>query len=246
MKLQLRTLVLLLMIAVFIAIALPKPATAPSTPEPPKPPELVTKPIKVIAYPSYGHAVAINGIHSIAEALRYYPDLDISKAHFEVTKHTLISHVSYLKNGKVYFTKSLHVYPAGTEIITDGKVIILARCGNELTDVPPPADTPDEPKDLDEIVPNPEVTPDLLLPPEIPTTYQTSYIPPMNLVPPDNSIYTPYTLVPACCFSSFIPTPPITPPTIISTPEPSTFVLLLIGLVIFLVVSFVYSVRKDL
>jgi hypothetical protein len=183
-----------------------------------------SQPVRLV----YGHSIVAGGIATLAEAVQAYPALDMTRAHFAMLPVQTCASVSYQNNGRVFWTRAKHCYPAGTLIITDGKIVILARCGNQIGIAPPRTTEALPPNDLDTPVgavpyapPNEVATPigDLLLPPVI---TETLFITPpivTDTIPP---------VTPTCC--TLVVMPPFTPSTPISAPEPDSGLMLLIGL----------------
>lgn len=232
--------------AVFVVAGIPPKANPPEAPAAPTAPAVSkTNTAVPTVYPSYGHAIAINGIHNLTDALYYYPNLDPTTAKIVKTDRTIIAHVSYLQDGKVYWTKKLHTYPTGTEVITDGKIVILTRCGNQLT-YQPPTDyvvLPNEPLDLDTPVEVPEDNFDVPLAPQPPV--ETTAIPspdvhtaigtPTSFIPfvPAVSVGTPS----ATKSIGFIPPTAIPPTTPVSVSEPGTGAMLVVGCLFYILFS---------
>jgi hypothetical protein len=121
--------------------------------------------------PVYGHSVVPGGVATIAEAVQAYPSLDGTHAHFAMLPDKTCGSVSYERDSKMFWTKAKHCYPAGTLIITDGKIIILVRCGNQIGIAPPNTTETVPPSDLDTVVENylPSVENDLFIYPNVET-----------------------------------------------------------------------------
>ena len=240
-----RMVALVAIAGVFVVAGIPRKADPPETPAAPSAP-IVSKTRSVaktaVVYPSYGHAVAVNGIHNLTDALYYYPNLDPTIARIVKTDRTIIAHVSYLQNGSVYWTKKMHVYPAGTEIITDGKIVILTRCGNQLTYQPPPADVmlPNDPLDLDTPVEVPEDNFDVPLAPDVPVMTTSLFAPPIITsvsVPATSFQPVPNVIVGTTGGTTETTITPIVPSVPVSTPESGTGVMLVIGSLFYVLFS---------
>ena len=226
--------------AVFVVAGIPPKANPPEAPAAPTAPAVSkTNTAVPTVYPSYGHAIAINGIHNLTDALYYYPNLDPTTAKIVKTDRTIIAHVSYLQDGKVYWTKKMHVYPAGTEIITDGKIVILTRCGNQLTYQPPPADVmlPNDPLDLDTPVEVPEDNFDVPLAPDVPVMTTSLFAPPIAILTPPSFQPIPNFIAGAVGGPTGTTITPIVPSVPVSTPEPGTGVMLVVGSLFYVLFS---------
>jgi hypothetical protein len=180
----------------------------------------------------YGHAVVDSGIHSVRELAdvvslepNLYRGLNLSRAKMTTAKSSFLAYTSYRKNGHIYFTKNPVLILTGEALLTDGNILIRARCGNLLSVVPLTPVLTDEPPDTELLTP-----PSFEIPfPDqpIPTVPTGSPIPP----PTPETPIAPSPIVPIiptlCCA-----TVPVTPlPS--STPEPETFVLFGTGLAAF-------------
>jgi hypothetical protein len=159
------------------------------------------------------------------------------------TQKPVLAYVSYRKGDSVGWTRNKLRIPKGELVLTDGKNLIRARCGNRIQELPPPlASAPptsgDEPPVI--IFESPSVGPLAPLPPQLrpvapgiepfmpvisgpPIPYGPSGTPPGS---PSKPTPTP-TPVP-----SSEPTPPPTsePTPIPVIPEPGTLVLIVSGL----------------
>jgi PEP-CTERM motif-containing protein len=56
-------------------------------------------------------------------------------------------YVSYRIGNNVYWTRRPHLIPAGEKVITDGKIVGRARCGNQLAEAPQAAVSEQEPSE---------------------------------------------------------------------------------------------------
>lgn len=176
--------------------------------------------------PVYGHPMVPGGIHSLEDLYRnaalYSHALEVP-ARFTTLSETGFYYVSYLKNGKVYWTKNPRILLAGEPILVVGNQIILQRCGNlARKDAPPISETlADEPKDV-----YPLATPDdpgsvLDLQPAPPPDSPVVYPPPSS-GQPGAALFMPNTIIPP----AFPPSPEY------SVSEPSTLDLTILGFVV--------------
>ena len=171
-------------------------------------------------------------------------------------KEDMWAYVSYRKGNKVYYTKKKHKVCKGELVITDGKNYARTRCANRLSKIfKPPALTYDEPKprDLDVLD-----TPDYTIPTPDPTLTTSYYpfpetpayrdvlpstptganpgakpYPPPQFELPGQFIVPQYTplggVVPGVLIAPAPNSPPVTPPVVVLTPEPSTLSLILVS-----------------
>jgi len=72
-----------------------------------------------------------------------------------------LSHVSYRVKDRIYYTRKKLLLARGERVITDGKSMIRARCGNRLMDAPPAQTSLLEPPD--DVFNSPELPPVSLL-----------------------------------------------------------------------------------
>lgn len=119
-------------------------------------------------------------------------------------------------------TKTIHI-PAGTVAFSDGRMTVLARCGNLVAFNPQEPSEPIDPDILD--------TPELPAVPEFPIQLVSVLIPPVTDVPPADG-FEPHA-PPAEIVQSpvFVPVggQPITTQTPAATPEPPTILLFGVG-----------------
>lgn len=164
--------------------------------------------------------------------------------HFESTRvfHAVKDkkvYVSYRVGSQIFWTRRKVTIHAGETLLTDGHNLARGRCGNRISESPKSPASADEPSDLamsaPVVIPDPaplgllveDVSPPLaLLPP------QTSF-PPSAIMPPAGSfppifppVFPPVFVGPG---SSSNPLPPAVPP-VVSTPEPGTLLLVVLGL----------------
>lgn len=180
---------------------------------------------RVAAEPDCHHAVVCGGLHDlqdIARSQQTWPTFDIRTAkHFNLP-YGIWGYVTYRDDqGRIQVSSIRREIPKGTEVYQDAfGHIILARCGNEITDTPElgtPLLTTSEPEDIfppvqatDPSEPIGE-TPITVAPP--------SDAPPTTGIPPSGP-----PSEPPCCGFGVPKQPPI------SVGEPSSLALLILGL----------------
>ena len=161
---------------------------------------------------------------------QHYSDFRISQARTLRFEHPLAMYVSYRHADRVFWTKNRMLIPAGETLISDGENLARVRCANRLSRiaVSPVAETEPTREELSEPVFVPPLMAQLLPgesngifpsaspPPPGPTTGSDTPPPPIfpPLLPPG---------VPPV-----IPGIPVVPPPV-STPEPASFILLIVG-----------------
>jgi hypothetical protein len=171
------------------------------------------------ARPLYPYSVVPGGIHS-ADELRaaagsdgavglHYAGLNISKARVERLAAAKLAYVSYRRGENIFWTRNEVLLPKGERVVTDGTVMLRARCGNRISEVPmapvealnaavppeamelPPADVIAAPDGLPEaevpLAPTPETA--ILIPPDVPVP-GAPYVPPVGFGPPLNWVPT--------------------------------------------------------
>lgn len=183
----------------------------------------------------FGHPMVPGGIFTYADLFKnasLYPMLDYNAMQFTTLKYNLIAYVSYMKNGKMYWTKKPRFIKAGEAVISGDGYIILERCGNliKITDPTPDETLIDEPLDVYPLTTNEIVS------------VQDSMILDDLAAPPtegplSSSIPTNQTEDTPMLFSMLaVDTIGPTPPHITNVPEPSTLALLALGLVTFMII----------
>lgn len=217
---------LLLLLSILLILTIYN-SRQPSPPAPPAPINLLaavaTAPPLTPPTPVFGHAVVPQGIHTKQEFLNAYPDATDNVRLIRLGS-SIQANVSYVRDGKTYWTQTPHVYAAGTAVWTDGKIFVLARCGNQLGWALPAGAVVEEfpPLDLDEPVTPVRTYAPVDAPPVGTTVY--AYNPPTNDPQPPVSeppVYPPV----------YYPPIPGNYPTV-TTPEPATLLLFLIGLAV--------------
>lgn len=141
-----------------------------------------TEELAQVAYPQpvrphYKYAFVKDGITSVDDfcgvkelnpVVAYYTRSFGCALAWEVTlSHPINVYIAYVKDGRVQWTKTRSVLPAGTAIITDGLHSFLMRCGNQISwipmvpvgDVPPTEiNTPIEEPPVEAVPPTIELT----------------------------------------------------------------------------------------
>jgi hypothetical protein len=94
----------------------------------------------------YPYSVIPGGVSGQAELARvirtdrvvatHYASFDVDKAHPVVVEKPRAVHVSYRKNGKVYWTARKLMLAEGETLLSDGRNEMRARCANRISDVP--------------------------------------------------------------------------------------------------------------
>jgi hypothetical protein len=164
------------------------------------------------------------------------------------------AHVSYRLGNRIYWTRKEVTLHAGETLLTDGAHLARTRCGNRIAEVPQGPTSPVEPPvdviDGPTFPRPPEVTTDSVPASPIWPDHDTPFL--LALTPtPQTVTSNGYPLLPIipCCFTTAKPsigpqpTPPpssgpgglpqptpVVPPPAVATPEPSTLLLLVVGL----------------
>jgi hypothetical protein len=210
----------------------PKPAVTPIVkPEDPLP-----------AHVYYGHAVVPGGLWTEADVHAYYPQMDahIWLVHLDMEIH---AHVTYKRDGKVYWTKGAMTYSGGEAVWTDGKILVLQRCGNQLAlDLPdgaeweqfPPLDLdfPEQPVQRASPIDAPVLAGD-----PTPPTMPTCGLDCMSIPPSVNSTPPPIDTAPPCAGCGIWVVAPPPPQRPVPMPEPTTLWMLIIGLAVLIAYS---------
>ncbi|MGC2718733.1 MAG: hypothetical protein WA209_04040 [Candidatus Acidiferrales bacterium] len=99
-----------------------------------------------VSRPLYPYSVVPGGITS-ADELRaaelsdalvrdHYVGLSLANAHVERLAEAKSMYVSYRRGNKIFWTKNAVRLAKGERVITDGVVMLRARCGNRISEVP--------------------------------------------------------------------------------------------------------------
>ncbi len=96
----------------------------------------------------------VQDVHELSEAVAHDPDVAFHYANFNFRRAHVVRllasqkmYMSYRRHGRILWTKTAHLIPAGEEVITDGKVTARKRCGNRLASKPEGLVAPDEPSE---------------------------------------------------------------------------------------------------
>ena len=171
---------------------------------------------------------------------QHYSGFDFKSAHVIHAVKDKEVYVSYRIGSQIFWTRHKVTIHAGETLLTDGHNLARGRCGNRISESPKSPASPDEPSDF--AMSNPVVFPDpaplellvgdvsgplALLPPQ-PSIPQI-LIPPSVNMPPGGSvppIFPPLFVGPG---SPSNPLPPVVPP-VVSTREPESLLLVVLGL----------------
>jgi len=193
----------------------------------------------------FPYSVIPGGVRSardLKEAVRrealvaqHYSGFNFNSAHVIHAAKDKEVYVSYRIGSQIFWTRHKVTIHAGETLLTDGRNLARGRCGNRISESPKSPASPNEPSDF--AMSNPVVFPDpaplgllvgdvsvplTLLPPE-------ASIPPSDNVPPGDS----FPPIPPPLFvghgSPSNPLPPTVPP-VVSTPEPESLLLVVLGL----------------
>jgi len=197
--------------------------------------------VSATARPVFPYSVVNGGVRSREEleaaiqadplVREHYSGFNVGEARVLRLSAPIHGYVSFRRDGKIYWTHRQLEIRAGERVLSDGKMLIRARCGNQISIVPMRPTTHFEPKLEVLNVPDP---PQLVSPPSRidPDIYAPSLpSPPKPEVTPPPFIPPPLIAVP----NSHTPLMPI-------TPEPSTW--LLMGTGVALVASKIYRRSK--
>ena len=111
--------------------------------------------------PVYRYSVVPGGVFTPAELERamkadpvvaaHYAAVDLRKLRVEYLREQMAAHVSYRIADDVYWTRKKLELKAGERVLTDGNIIIRARCGNNVSvaALPPALDTEPAPEEFD-------------------------------------------------------------------------------------------------
>jgi hypothetical protein len=89
---------------------------------------------------------ALPGDQELAD---HFKDFDFSKARFTVLDKDTCAYVSLRKNNKIRWTAQCVMLHKGELILTDGRILIRARCGNRISYIPQAPIDPVPVDDLD-------------------------------------------------------------------------------------------------
>ena len=116
--------------------------------------------------PVYRYSVIPGGVRTPEELLEamandsvvaaHHSGLDKAKLSSGSLNEPLKAHVSYRIGDRVYWTNRKVTIPAGEQVLTDGKTLVRARCGNGISVDPllPALDNEPKPEAFDSIVPH--------------------------------------------------------------------------------------------
>jgi hypothetical protein len=140
---------------------------------------------RVPARPVYRYSVIPGGVRTPEElqlaaqhdraVAEHYAGFRYDKARLVRLRHAELVYLSYRMNGKIYWTRTRHMIPAGETIITDGQMAGRTRCANQLSVRKQLSVSPNEPlhEALDQI------DPPAMLPPQnltFPGEYQSAVL----------------------------------------------------------------------
>jgi PEP-CTERM motif-containing protein len=105
--------------------------------------------------PVYPYSIAPGGIHDPKELERVFENDPVVAAHYrgfdfhrarvvQLTEDRTV-YVSYRIAGRVYWTTKRVLLHRGEKVITDGKMTLRTRCGNQVSETPRKEVSPDEP-----------------------------------------------------------------------------------------------------
>ena len=199
--------------------------------------------------PVYPYSVIPGGVASARElqaALRgdpvvakHYSDFQTKTARIIRLARTRHVYVSYRLANRIYWTGKRVTLYAGETLFSDGKHLVRARCGNRISETPAVPTSPSEPGK--EVLDHPVApffpdTTDSPLPDPIWSERSTPSLPGPGAPGGTDSGLLPF--IPfLCCGSSPArspspspgPLPQPYPPPVVATPEPASFVLLIAG-----------------
>ncbi len=168
-------------------------------------------------------------LHADPVAARHYASFDLRYVRPVTLPAGLFAYVSYRKGSDIYWTRKRVLLPVGETLLTDGKFLARARCGNRVSDTPeqPVAEVPtSEPPELVMNTPEPpESTPPLTPSRETPTAIENPRPRPRGVtdVPLGPILERPSVVgLPLGPY----PTPQRLPAPVAVVPEPNAFVLM--------------------
>jgi hypothetical protein len=199
--------------------------------------------------PVYPYSVIPGGIASAKEiqvalqqdpvVAKHYSDFQTKSARIVRLARARHAYVSYRLGNRIYWTRKKVALQAGETLFTDGRHLVRARCGNRISETPRIPTAPSEPGE--EVLDHP-------VPPLFPETADSPLPGPIWSDESMPLLFGPGApggadpgLIPffpfPCCGSSPGrspspspgPLPQPYPPPVVATPEPASFVLLLVG-----------------
>ena len=109
--------------------------------------------------PVYAYSVVPGGVIDANEVRRaaasdpvvaeHYRDLDLARLHPVSLTMDTAAYVSFRKGGKVYWTTKKVRLAKGETVLSDGKNMVRARCGNRISDDSMSRSVPDEPPEAE-------------------------------------------------------------------------------------------------
>lgn len=144
---------------------------------------------------AYRHSVVPGGVEDAQElreamkrdpvVARHYELVRIARVEETVVRRAKFAYVSYRIGNRVYWTRQPVLLHRGEKLLTDGRTVVRARCGNQVAFVPRLPVAQADPTDM-------EIVGELIPPPE-------RKIPAVLRIPPPER-------------NRFVPVPPIFPP----------------------------------
>ena len=192
----------------------------------------------------FPYSVIPGGIHSAREladtvehdalVAKHYGDFHLGTAHVIRLKRDRQAYVSYRLGDHIYWTRSMVTLHAGEILLSDGRSFARGRCGNRVSDSPKLPVSPKEPSDRTMSTP-------VFAPDSAPLGFPGGGLPVTVAVFPPQSPAPPPKGPPGSPIPPFFPpvftgghdsptAPPPPPAPFISTPEPTSMLLLLLGL----------------
>ena len=222
----------------------------------------------IAPHPLYPYSIISGGARSRAElaraiendpvVARHYADFKVAGTRVIRLEHSELMYVSYRIGNKVFWTKTPLLLPAGETLLTDGKNTARTRCGNRLSVTPVAPVLPNQPRpeamdaapNLAEFVTARRPQLSILAPPVALIPAPAEPLTPPTLAPDDPiaALQPPLPPVYFPIVGGGGPTPPGGPPVLpppVATPEPGTFVLLLAGLGVIVLLSWRKSKGKS-
>lgn len=181
-----------------------------------------------------------------AVAAEHYSNFRVRLVHAIRLKKDRRAYVSYRLGGKIYWTRHKVTLHAGETLLSDGKNLARGRCGNRVSDSPKLPVSPKEPAERTMSKP-------VFVPDPLPLGFPVGDPPPAWIMLPPQSFGPPPSEPPGGPFPPFFPPifpggsgtpssppgPPPPPPPVVSTPEPASALLALLGLVCLAVASLI-------